>query len=433
MKTRLQGPLPLIAITAILTVGLTLTLTPESQSQREDQPLPERGAVLEIDNPERALYKIAVPNLTGAPVGAAGAGIIKNDLKLVSLFEVLDGRSFIADLKKEGLDIKPPAWGAVGAQGVVKGRVRQTGQNIEVDMRFYEVAKGSTAVVSKSYRGKRGALRNFMHDFANEILRALTGKRGAFGTRLTFARRKGPGKKDVYVSSFDGKGVRRVSKGEGVSMLPSFGPGGIWFSRLTEMGMFITHSNASDKHIIDGDGLNMGPSVCGNKIYFTSTRDGNSEIYSANTDGTKVKRLTRNRAIDVSPACGPGGRIAFVSTRHGSPQIFVMNSSGGGVRRATFRGSHNQTPAWCPDPENPVLAFTGRGSGGMDIFTVNIQTQEYTRLTQGQGSNKDPAFSPDCRMVAFYSSRGGIYVSNPEGMNQNLVVKGHAETIRWSR
>jgi TolB protein len=44
----------------------------------------------------------------------------------------------------------------------------------------------------------------------------------------------------------------------------------------------------------------------------------------------------------------------------------------------------------------------------------------------------DPAFSPDCRAVAFHSSRGGIYVSNPEGLNQNLVVKGGADTIRWS-
>ncbi len=62
---------------------------------------------------------------------------------------------------------------------------------------------------------------------------------------------------------------------------------------------------------------------------------------------------------------------------------------------------------------------------------MNVSTQEYTRLTQGQGTNKDPAFSPDCRMVAFSSSRGGIMVSNPEGLNQNVVIPGNAETLRW--
>jgi TolB protein len=145
-----------------------------------------------------------------------------------------------------------------------------------------------------------------------------------------------------------------------------------------------------------------------------------------------VKRLTRNPAIDVSPACGPGGQIAFVSSRHGSPQIFVMDAQGGGAKRVTFRGSYNQTPAWCPRSDKSLIAFTGR-DGGTDVFTVNTATGDYKRLTQGQGTNKDPAFSPDCRMVAFASSRGGIFISNPEGLNQQLVIKGPAETIRWSR
>jgi TolB protein len=267
-----------------------------------------------------------------------------------------------------------------------------------------------------------------MHEFANEVLRVLTGQAGAFNSRITFGRRAGPGRKDVYVAHWDGHQEGRVSSGQGVSMLPSFGPGGVWFSRLTETGMFITHSNANDRRIIDGDGLNMGPSVCGGRVFFTSTRDGNSEIYAADVDGSNVRRITRHPAIDVSPACGPGGRIAFVSTRHGSPQIFVMNGNGSGVRRVTFRGAHNQTPQWCQ--RGGLIAFTGR-SGGMDIFTVNIATQEYRRLTQGQGTNKDPAFSPDCRMVAFSSSRGGIFVSNPEGLNQNMVIRGAAETLRW--
>ena len=60
--------------------------------------------------------------------------------------------------------------------------------------------------------------------------------------------------------------------------------------------------------------------------------------------------------------------------------------------------------------------------------------RQETRLTQAQGTNKDPTWSPDCRMLAFHSSRsgGGIYVSNPSGFNQRRVLDGHAETIRWS-
>lgn len=422
----------LVALSAAV-AALALVVTPGASQNAgaQDEALPERGVVIEIDSPERSLYKIAVPNLRGSSQGAAGAEVLRNDFQLVSLFEVLDSRSFIANLEQEGLNIQPNSWRSVGAQGVVKGQISGSGSRITVEMRFYELSAGSSPTVSETYRGAPGQLRGWMHDFANKVLERLTGRAGSFNSRLLFSRRSGPGRKDVYVAAWDGAGgARRVSSGSGVNMLPTFGGGTIWYSRLTETGMFITNTRQNGERVIDGNGLNMGPAVCNGRVYFTSTRDGNSEIYSAATDGTDIRRITNNAAIDVSPTCGPGGRLAFVSTRHGSPQVFVMNGNGSGARRVTFRGSHNQTPAWCMGGEEPLLAFTGR-SGGLDVFTVNLATQRYTRLTQGQGSNKDPAFSPDCRMVAFHSSRGGIFISNPEGLNQNLVLPGHAETLRW--
>ncbi len=415
--------------------GSSLEAPPPEVQTAPGDALPANTVVIDVDAPERALYRIAVPTIGGeASLGAEGADVLRNDFRLISLFDVLDPRGFVADLAAEGLSITPASWQSVGAQGVIKGQIVREGGRIRVEMRLYELARGTSATLTRTYAGAPSELRGFMHDFANEVVRVLTGRAAAFGTRITFARRIREGRKDVYVASFDGHGVARVSSGRGVAMLPAFGPGGIWYSVLTETGMFITRSNAEERPILDApESINMGASICGGRVYFTSTRDGNAEIYSANPDGTDVVRLTDNPAIDVSPACGgPGGQIAFVSNRFGSPQIFSMNAQGGNVRRITYRGSYNQTPAWCPDAQQNLLAFTGR-SGGLDVFTVNVQTQQYTRITQGQGVNKDPAFSPDCRMLAFYSTRGGIFISNPEGLNQQLVIPGVAETLRWSR
>lgn len=399
----------------------------------KDQPLPTR-IVIDVSAPERDLYRIALPSLRGGgALGEQGAGVLRNDLRLVSLFNVLDPRSFIANLDQEGIGISKAPWSSVGAQGVVKGTISGVGGSIFVEMRLYELARSETAVLTRTYRGSQAQLRGFMHDFANEILRTLTGKPGHFGSQLTFTRKLGPGRKDVFVADFDGAGESRISNGKGLALLPTFGAlKGIWYSVLTGSGMYITNTKNAGKPVVKGGSLNMGATVCNGRLLFSSTRDGNSEIYSSSLEGTDVRRLTNDSAIDVSPSCGPNGQIAFVSGRHGGPQVFVMDSAGQNVKRVTFKGNYNQTPAFCPDPNTPLIAFSGLDAT-FDIFTVNLKTGQYTRLTQGQGNNQDPAFSPDCRMVAFASSRGGIYVSNPEGLNQNRVLTGALSNVRWSR
>lgn len=402
-------------------------------NQTSDAPLPGR-VVIDVDSPERALYRMAVPNLLSpAPYAAEGGEVLRRDLTLSSLFQVLDPRSFIANAEAEGLGIQKTAWSSVGAQGIIKGQLSGGAGGISVEMRLFELAKGEAPVLSKSYRGEAKQLRAFMHDFANEVLRVLTGTAGVFGTHLTYARKIGPGRKDIYVADFDGHSEFRASSGKGNAMLPSFGQnGGVWYSKVTDTTSFITNTKNREQPVIkSASGLNMGPVLCAGRVFFSSSRDGNSEIYSAALDGSDPRRLTRDPGIDVSPACGPGGRIAFVSSRHGGPQIFVMNADGSGVQRVTYKGSHNQTPSFCQDPKQPLIAFSARDGGGFDIVTINLNTGEYKRLTQGQGTNQDPAFSPDCRMIAFSSSRGGIFISNPDGLNQIKVLSGALSTVRW--
>jgi TolB protein len=405
----------------------------QTATSASDQPLPTR-IVIDVSAPERDLYRIAIPSIRGgSALGESGAEIIRNDLRLVSLFNVLNPRSFIANLEQEGLGITKAPWSSVGAQGVVKGAISAVGDSIFVDMRLYEIARGEAPIVSRTYRGTQAQLRGFMHEFANEILRALTGTAGSFGTRVTFTRKVGPGRKDVYISDFDGANQARVSSGKGIAMLPTFGAlKGIWYSILASSSMYITNTKNAGKPVIKGGSLNMGATICNGRVFFSSTRDGNSEIYSATTEGTDVRRLTNDPSIDVSPSCGPNGQIAFVSSRHGGPQIFVMDGSGQNVKRVSYKGYHNQTPSFCMAPNNPLIAFSGLDST-FDIFTVNLKTGQYTRLTQGQGNNQDPSFSPDCRMVAFASSRGGIFIASPEGLNQTKVLSGALSNVRWSR
>lgn len=400
-------------------------------------PLPEDKIVVDIDAEEEEVFQIGIPDLIGDPkVHSVGAAeVLRNDFRLMPSFRVIGPTAIRHDVAKTGIGVDLAPWSVLGANGVIKGTISERRSQLSIELRFYEASGGTTAALRKTYTGGPDQIRTWMHDFANEVIRHVTGVRGPFGTEIAFARKLGPGRKSVYGASMDGYGVRRVSSGGGVSMLPSFGAGAIWYTRLSTKGMFITNTRAGGRRVIGGKGINMAPAICGDRVYFTSSRQGNSEIYSANLDGSAVRRLTKSRAIDVSPTCGPGGKLAFVSNRHGSPQVFTMNRDGSGVKRVTFRGGHNQTPVWCMDPKQPLIAFSGRDSH-FDIFTVNIETQKYTRITQGQGDNKDPAFSPGCRLIAFTSNRrggSGVYLSAQDGLDQNQVIKGAAETVRWQR
>ena len=405
--------------------------------QAEAPPLPEDKIVVDIDAPEEDLFQIGIPNLIGEPSARTqeGGAILQNDFRLMPGFRVIGPSSVTHDAAGKGLGVDLGAWAMLGANGVIKGLVGGNDASLRVELRFYQGSSGEVPALQKTYQGPASDLRKWMHDFANRVIAVVTGTFGPFGTEIAFARKHGPGRKSVYAASMDGHGVRQVSSGQGVSMLPSFGKGSIWYTRMTKRGMFITNTRVGGRRVIGGQGITMAPAICGDRVYFASSRSGNSEIYSSNLDGSGIRRLTRSRGIDVSPTCGPRGRIAFVSDRHGSPQVFVMNGDGSNVERVTFRGSHNQTPVWCGDPEQPLIAFSGRDRN-FDIFTVNVVTQEYKRLTQGQGDNKDPAFSPDCRLIAFASDRSGasgIYLSGQDGIDQNLVIGGVAETVRWSR
>jgi TolB protein len=415
----------------VVFVGLPAT------GQEEAPPLPQDKIVVDIDAPEDEVFRIGIPNLLGVPEQhtANGTAVLQNDFRLMPGFRVIGPASVRHDVVSEGLGVDLGAWSLLGANGVIKGLMGGNEAALRVELRFYQSGGGGVPALRRTYSGPSSELRRWMHAFVNEVIGVVTGTYGPFGTELAFARKRGPGSKSVHVADMDGHGVRQVSSGPGVSMLPAFGKGSIWYTRMTKQGMFITNTRVGGKRVIGGSGINMAPAICGERVHFVSSRSGNSEIYSSKLDGTDLRRLTRSPAIDVSPACGPGGKIAFVSDRHGSPQIFTMNSDGTNVKRVTFRGSHNQTPTWCQDPKQPLIAFSGRESN-FDIFTVNVDTQEYRRLTQGQGDNKDPAFSPDCRLIAFASNRRGspgIYLSGQDGLDQNLVVAGTAETVRWSR
>lgn len=379
-----------------------------------------------------ALLKLAVPRAEGDSDGAA-AELLSKDMDITGLFQILDPASFPAQLQSEGLNFSSALWTQVGAQAVVKMKV--SGGTLEG--RVYVVARGDNAVLSKSYRASD--VREAVHELANDVVKSFTGQPGVFGSRIALAL-TGHGAHEIAVVDMDGGRTSVVTKMGSDSLLPAFSPTGAEIAFTSYLRgnpdlWVVSASGGRARRVSKEPGLNTGATWSrSGALALTMSYEGNSEIYRIDpSDGRVEARLTNNPAIDSSPCFSPdGSQIAFVSNRQGSPQIFIMPANGGAPKRVTFQGKYNQTPRWNPRADKPQIAFTGRDERGVfDLFLLDVRSGKIDRLTQGHGSNLDPTWSPDGRLLAYVSSRGGLFVQNPETHHEAQVWKGSAASPSW--
>ena len=377
----------------------------------------------------------AVPRAEGDGESArTAAETMSKDADVSGLFQVLDPASFPAQLQAEGLAFSSALWTQVGAQAVVK--MKASGGSLEG--RLFVVARGDAAVMSRTYRG--ADVRDAVHQFINDVIQSFTGTRGVFGSHIAFAQ-TGKGPHEIATVDMDGGRTTVLTKMGSDCLLPAYSPSGgevAFTSYLRDNPdlWIVSAGGGRARRTSKQPGMNTGAawSPDGGTIALTLSYEGNSELYRISpTDGGVRGRLTNSPAIDSSPAFSPdGGQLAFVSNRQGSPQIFVMPASGGSARRLTFQGKYNQTPRWNPDPKKQLIAFTGRDERGVfDVFTIDVKTQQVSRITQGKGSNLDPAWSPDGRLLVYASSRGGLFVANPETRHEVQIYRGGASSPSW--
>ena len=169
------------------------------------------------------------------------------------------------------------------------------------------------------------------------------------------------------------------------------------------------------------------------KIAFYSTRDGNSEIYTMDADGSRQTRLTFNAARDNAPSWSPNGRlIAFHSSRHDdndphtdeeNTEIYVMDADGGNQRRLTRYPGLDTSPSWSPD--STQIVFSSTRNGTFNIFMIDADGRNIKQITDLEFATR-PRWSPDGRQIAFEAFIGHsreIYAANADGTSRFQVSR----------
>jgi TolB protein len=389
---------------------------------------PPAGSVTQIvvSGGTRSLFKIAIPDWGGdANESKQGVETAGRDFMLSSLFQVLDPKSFTANLAAEGNTIDPTSWRNVSADGVIKGFTAARGATTHVELRLFVVSRGSAEVLKREYDVPAGNVRTAVHQFVNEVIKWFTGTSGSFGTRLVFSATTGRGQKGVFSVENDGQGLARLNAASNVALAPAIGPGGnVYYAGGQPDGSYALFRIGNPAAVIKQAGLVFGVAFSGSKMALVVSQNGQSDIWVGGADGSNLSKATSG-GLNTHPSFGPGGQLAYVSNAGGNPQIYVDG------KKVSSAGTYNMAPVWCNDPEGTKILFMGRDGATWDVFSLSPDGSNMKRLTQNQGSNTYPACSPDGRMVAFFSTRGGLYTANVAGLNQQRVNTVQGESLRW--
>jgi TolB protein len=259
---------------------------------------------------------------------------------------------------------------------------------------------------SRSYTG--ASPRRQAHAFADDIVFAITGKKGIGQTKIAFKAQAPGGEGEIYVSDFDGHNAQAVTHDNAIVAAPAWVPGrlGLYYTSYQPGNPDIFYHNLSTgqrRVIARFSGLNTSAAVSpdGTRVAMILSRSGSPNVWVCNADGTDFKQLTTSPEDESSPCWSPDGQWICFATKLRSRRVLAKVPAGGGpVQRIPTSGVSNPTdPDWSPDGK--WIAFTSQ-MGDFNICIVPAGGGMATVLVPGQ----HPSWSPNSRTLVLNHATG---------------------------
>lgn len=216
-------------------------------------------------------------------------------------------------------------------------------------------------------------------------------------------------------------------------------------------------------------------------IIFSSSRDGNSNIYQMNSDGSNLIALTNSTFEEWAPTIKDKNTISFLRQEEDSIRryelnliskeeilishptscylddknviydlesdkelisckntIYVGNSMGVYSQFASFYKKELYYPAWVPGSKGKKITFTSNREGNNDIYVIDFNGNNLKNLTNNPANDERGQFSPDGKFLLFSSNRENenqdLFILNLENQSlENITNTPATELIgKWS-
>lgn len=366
----------------------------------------EEPAVITVRK-SAALIDLAVNPLSGAQ-GPAATKTLTTDLELASAFQL--------------------SATTAGASYTARGSTTATGIQGEL------VDRSGATLLNKTYSG---APQTAVHQFADDIVLALTRTRGIASGKIAFIGTR-TGRKEVYTCDTDGENLRQLTSDNNISVGPALSPDG---RRLAYTGYksgyadiyMIDLTTGARSRIVKFPGTNTGAafSADGSRLAMSCSKDGNPELYITTLDGGDARRLTHTPGVESSPTWSPdGSELIYVSDAGGPPQLWRISTNGGSGHPISTGFNYCTEPNWSPDGKK--VAFNVRGGGGFEAAVLELGSGSAHVVAPADAEN--PVWGADSRHL-IYTDGSALYMLDvPTGKRVRIIGGvGKISEPTWSR
>jgi TolB protein len=167
------------------------------------------------------------------------------------------------------------------------------------------------------------------------------------------------------------------------------------------------------------------------------------EVYITDYDGANERRITSNRQLNLAPSWSPDvstviySGYRFVTGIGDVVDIFASHLFQGRLVNLTNGRGNSYIARYSPDGR--LIAFWSNRDGNEDVYVMNADGTNVRRLTNHPASDSSPTWSPSGLQIAFVSDRAGgaspqIYMMNADGSGVQRLTIGEswADRPSWS-